>query len=158
MQLHGDERKAFIAEEMDKLRNLQAEERERETRLQAEEREREGDARLQATEREKERVSRLQAEENENGRQAVLKIEELQARVEIEKICAQAKVKPVGGAAEGTTGIYADQVRPKIPKLPAFVHGKDDPDLWLLDSRLLHFERFASTSGWRIGVHPCPHC
>ena len=39
MQFHGDERKAFIAEEMDKLRNLQAEERE--ARLQAEERKRE---------------------------------------------------------------------------------------------------------------------
>ena len=29
MQLRGEERKAFIAEEMDNLRNLQAEERER---------------------------------------------------------------------------------------------------------------------------------
>ena len=38
MQPRGDERKEFIAEEMDKLRNLQAEERERGARLQAEER------------------------------------------------------------------------------------------------------------------------
>ena len=39
MQLRGDERKAFIAEERDKLRKIQAEERS--ARLQAEERERE---------------------------------------------------------------------------------------------------------------------
>ena len=50
MQLRGDERKAFIAEEMDKLRILQAEEREEER-----------EARLQAVER----VARLQAEERE---------------------------------------------------------------------------------------------
>ena len=223
MQLRGDERKEFIAEEMDKLRNLQAEERvrkdrlpaeemgrerearlqaeeraarlqaeerervarlqaeeraarlqaeerervarlqaeERAARLQAEERERaarlqaeERAARLQAQEREKERAARLQAEErgraarlqdeeNEKERQARLKIEELKAQVEIEKICAQAGVKTVGGAAEGTTGIYADQVKPKLPKLPAIVDGKDDLDSWLL-----RFEGFANTSGW----------
>ena len=52
-------------------------------------------------------------------------------------------VKIVGGPAEGTTGIHADQVKPKLPKLSAFVNGKDDLDSWLL-----RFERFASTSGW----------
>ena len=136
MQLRGEERKAFIAEEMHKLRNLQAEERA--ARLQAEERERE--ARLQAEERERE--ARLQAEEreNENERQARLKIEEMKAQIEIEKIRAQAGAKTVGCAAEGTTGIYAGQVRPKLPRLPAFVDGKDD-----LDSLLLRFERFANT-------------
>ena len=72
-----------------------------------------------------------------------MKIEELKAQVEIEKIRAQAGVKTVGGAAEGTTGIYADQVKPKLPRLPAFVDGKDDLDSWLL-----RFERFANTSGW----------
>ena len=69
-----------------------------------------------------------------------MKIEELKAHIEIEKIRAQAGVKTLGGAAEGTTGIYADQVKPKLPKLPAFVDGKD------LDSRLLRFEKFANTS------------
>ena len=113
MQLRGEERKAFIAEEMDKFRNLQAEEK----------------------------AARLQAEENE--RQARLKIEEMKAQIEIEKIRAQAGAKTVGGAAEGTTGIYAGQVRPKLPRLPAFVDGKDDLDSWLL-----RFERFANTSGW----------
>ena len=65
MQLRGNERKAFIAEEMDKLHNLQTEEREkeREVRLQAEEREKEGEARLKVEETEI--VTRLQAEENE---------------------------------------------------------------------------------------------
>ena len=72
-----------------------------------------------------------------------MKIEELKAQVEIEKIRAQAGVKTVGCAAEGTTGIYADQVKPKLPRLPAFVDGKDDLDSWLL-----RFERFANTSGW----------
>ena len=72
-----------------------------------------------------------------------MKIEELKAQIEIEKIRAQVGVKTVGGATEGTTGIYANQVRPKLPKLPAFVDGKDDLDSWLL-----RFERFAITNGW----------
>ena len=72
-----------------------------------------------------------------------MKIEELQAQVEIEKIRAQAGVKTVGSAAEGTTGIYADQVKQKLPRLPAFVDGKED-----LDSLLLRSEQFANTSEW----------
>ena len=71
-----------------------------------------------------------------------MKIAKLKAQIKIEQIRAQAGVKIVGNAAEGTTGIYADQVRPKLPKLPAFVDGKDD-----LHCRLLRFERFATTSG-----------
>ena len=35
----------------------------------------------------------------------------------------QANVKTVGGAAEGTTGIYTDQVGPKLAEIPAFVDG-----------------------------------
>ena len=119
MQLRGDEREAFIVEE----------------------RERERAARLQDEERERERAAILQAEENE--RQARFKIEELKAQVEIENIRARAGAKTVGGAAEGTTGIYADQITPKLPRLPAFVDGKDDLDSWLL-----RFERFSNTSGW----------
>ena len=46
-------------------------------------------------------------------------------------------------AAERTTGIYADQVKPKLPRLPAFVDGKDDLDSWLLC-----FDKFGNTSGW----------
>ena len=72
-----------------------------------------------------------------------MKIEELKAQVEIEKIRAQAGVKTAGGAAEETSGIYKDQVNPKLPKLPAYMDGKDDLDSWLL-----RFERFANTSGW----------
>ena len=72
-----------------------------------------------------------------------MKIEGLKAQVEIEKIRAQAGVKTVGCAAEGTTDIYADQVKPKLPTLPAFVDGKDDLDSWLL-----RLERFANTSEW----------
>ena len=116
MQLRGEEKKAFIAEEKDKSRNIQAEER----------------------------AARLQAEENE--RQARLKIEELKAQVEIEKIRAQAGAKTADGAAEGRTGIYAGQVRPDLPRLPAFVDGKDDLYSWFL--RFERFERFANTSGW----------
>ena len=67
----------------------------------------------------------------------------MKAQIEIEKIRSQAGAKIVGGVAEGTTGIYAGQVRPKLPRLPAFVDGKDDLDSWLL-----RFERFANTSGW----------
>ena len=99
---------------------------------------REREARLQAQQRE--RVARLQAEENERHTRS--KIEELKVQVEIEKISAQAGVKTVGSAAQGTAGIYTDQAKPKLPKLPAFVDGKDDLDLWLL-----RFERFANTSG-----------
>ena len=67
----------------------------------------------------------------------------MKAQIEIEKIREQAGAKTVGDSAEGTTGIYAGQVRPKLPRLPAFVDGKDDLDSWLL-----RFERFANTSGW----------
>ena len=115
---------------MNKLHNLQNEQREQER-----------ESRLQTVERQRERVARLQAEENK--RQATLKIEELKAQVEIEKIPAQAGVKTVGGAAEGTPYIYADQFRAKLPRLPAFVDVKDDLNLWLL-----RFERFSSTTGW----------
>ena len=47
------------------------------------------------------------------------------------------------------------KIRPKLPRLPAFVDGKDD-----LDSQLLRFERFANTMDGlrRIGVRPCLHC
>ena len=146
---------------MDKLRNLQAEERERAARLQAEDREKEREARLQDEERaarlqaedrekerearlqDEERAARLQAEENENERQARLNIEEMKAQVEMEKIRAHSVVKTVGGATEGTRGVYAHQVKPKLPRLPVFVDGKDDLNSWLL-----HFERFANTSGW----------
>ena len=72
-----------------------------------------------------------------------LKIEELKAQIEIKKIRAQAGVKTVGGAADRATGIYADQVKRRLPKLNGLVDGKDDSDSWLL-----RFERFASTSGW----------
>ena len=95
-------------------------ERQSAARLYAEERA----ARLQAEERERERSARLQAEKSENERQARLKIEEMKAQLEIEKIRAQAGVKTVSGAAEGTTGIYADQFKPKLPRLPAFVAGR----------------------------------
>ena len=91
MQLRGGERKEFIAEEMDKLRNLQAEEKERAARLQAEERA----ARLQAEEREREISARLQALENDNERQARLRIQELKAQVEIERIRAQAESEAI---------------------------------------------------------------
>ena len=148
IQLRWDERKEFIAEEMDKLRNLQAERREGE--IEARLRVKERAARQQAAEREKEREARLQAEERsariqaeENERQARLKIEELKAQIEIEKIPTQAGVKTEGGAVEGTTSIYADQVKPKLPRLPAFLDEKNDLDSWLL-----HFERFANTSRW----------
>ena len=144
MQLCGEERKAFIVEEMNKLRNLQAEEREREAGLQAGEREEERKARLQAEEREKKKPTyrpkkQLPDYKRKRMRQARLKIEELKVQVEIEKICAQADVKTVGGAAEGTTGICTDQVKPNLPRLPAFVDRKDDLDSWLLC-----FERFAN--------------
>ena len=43
----------------------------------------------------------------------------------------QAGVKMVGGTSEGMTGIYKDQVKLKLPKLPAFVDRKDN-----LDTRL----------------------
>ena len=53
-----------------------------------------------------------------------MNIEGMKAPVEIEKIRAQAGVKTVGGAAEGTIGFHADQVKPKLPRLPAFVDGR----------------------------------
>ena len=93
--------------------------------------EKEREARLRAEERERE--ARLHMEER-------LKIEELKAQIEMEKIHSRAGIKSEGGATEETVDIY---VRPKLPKLPAFVDRKDNLESWLH-----RFERLASTSGW----------
>ena len=79
----------------------------------AEKRKKEREARLQAEERERE--ARLQMEER-------LKIEELKTQIEMEKIRSGAGIKSEGGATEETAGIY---VRPKLPKLPAFIDNKE---------------------------------
>ena len=175
MQLRGDERKEFIAEEMEKLHNLQAGERERKRSQTTGWRE--GEIKIsqitgwrkssQTTGwRERKRSQTTSWREGERKRSQITgwregerKSCQTTSRREWEtgqiedsgtestgrdwKIRAEAGVKTGGGAVEGTTGIYADQVKPKLPRLPAFVDGK-----YNLDSRLLRFERFANTSGW----------
>ncbi|RUS77523.1 hypothetical protein EGW08_014707 [Elysia chlorotica] len=123
LQLRGDEKKKFIIEEMDKLRKLQAEKEEREAKLQAEREERE---------------AKLQAEKE-------LKMEEMRTQLELARIQAQASQQSEHNLTSGSTRSVheGEHSKFKMPKLPAFVDRKDDLDSWLL-----RFERFATTSGW----------
>ena len=143
LQLRGDEKKNFIIEQMDKLRKLQAEkeQREAEAKLQAEKEERE--AKLQKEERE----AKLQSEkeEREAKLQERLKMEEVRTQLELAKIQAQASQQSEHNLTSGSTRSVheGENSKFKMPKLPAFVDRKDDLDSWLL-----RFERFATTSGW----------
>ena len=77
---------------------------------------------------------RTQAEER-------LKMEEMRTQLELAKMPVQASQQTehfsTRPAREGENSKF------KMPKLPAFVDRKDDLDSWLL-----RFERFATTSGW----------
>ncbi|RUS68454.1 hypothetical protein EGW08_023784, partial [Elysia chlorotica] len=132
LQLRGDEKKKFIIEEMDKLRKLQAEKEkeEREAKLLKEERE----AKLLREERE----AKLQAEKE-------LKMEEMRTQLELARIQAQASQQSEHNLTSGSTRSVheGEHSKFKMPKLPAFVDRKDDLDSWLL-----RFERFATTTGW----------
>ncbi|RUS69939.1 hypothetical protein EGW08_022295 [Elysia chlorotica] len=122
LQLRGDEKRKFIIEQMDKLRQLQAEKEEREAKLLREERE-----------------AKLQAEKE-------LKMEEMRTQLELARIQAQASQQSEHNLTSGSTRSVHDEgehSKFKMPKLPAFVDRKDDLDSWLL-----RFERFATTSGW----------
>ncbi|KAK3791391.1 hypothetical protein RRG08_012573 [Elysia crispata] len=167
LQLRGDEKKNFIIEQMDKLRKLQAEKEkeEREAKLQAEKEEREAklqaekeqreteaklqaekeerEAKLQAEKEQRETEAKLQAEKEE--REAKLKMEEMRTQLELAKIQAQASQQSEYNLTSGSTRSVheGENSKFKMPKLPAFVDRKDDLDSWLL-----RFERFATTSGW----------
>ncbi|KAK3785124.1 hypothetical protein RRG08_021924 [Elysia crispata] len=119
LQLRGDEKKNFIIEQMDKLRKLQAEKEEREAKLQAEKEQREAEAKL--------------------------KMEEMRTQLELAKIQAQASQQSEHNLTSGSTRSVheGENSKFKMPKLPAFLDRKDDLDSWLL-----RFERFATTSGW----------
>ncbi|KAK3802309.1 hypothetical protein RRG08_066147 [Elysia crispata] len=122
LQLRGDKKKNFIIEQMDKLRKSQAEkeQKEREAKLQKEERE-----------------AKLQAEER-------LKMEKMRTQLELAKIQAQASQQSEHNLTGGTRSVHeGESSKFKMPKLPAFVDRKDDLDSWLI-----RFERFATTSGW----------
>ncbi|RUS70943.1 hypothetical protein EGW08_021288 [Elysia chlorotica] len=130
-----EEREAKLqAEKEEREAKLQAEREEREAKLQAEKEERE--AKLQA-ERE-EREAKLQAEKE-------LKMEEMRTQLELARIQAQASQQSEHNLTSGSTRSVheGEHSKFKMPKLPAFVDRKDDLDSWLL-----RFERFATTSGW----------
>ena len=176
LQFPGDEKKNFIIEQMDKLRKLQAEKEqreaeaklqaekeEREAKLQAEKEEREAKLQVEKEEREaklqaekEEREAKLQKEEREAKLQAEkeereaklqerLKMEEMRTQLELAKIQAQASQQSEHNLSSGSTRSVheGENSKFKMPKLPAFVDRKDDLDSWLL-----RFERFATTSGW----------
>ena len=128
LQLRGDEKKNFIIEQMDKLRKLQAEMEEREAKLQKEERE-----------------AKLQAEKEQREAEAKLKMDEMRTQLELAKIQAQASQQSEHNLTSSSTRSVDERENSKfkMPKLPAFVDRKDDLDSWLL-----RFERFATTSGW----------
>ena len=115
---------------MDKLRKLQGEreKEEREAKLQKEE-----------------RVAKLQAEKEQREAEAKLKMEEMRTQLELAKIQAQASQQSEHNLTSGSARSVheGENSKFKMPKLPAFVDRKDDLDSWLL-----RFERFATTSGW----------
>ena len=138
---------------MDKLRKLQAEkeQREAEAKLQSEKEEREAEAKLQAEKEEREaklqvekeeREAKIQKEEREAKER--LKMEEMSTQLELAKIQAQASQQSEHNFTSGGTRpvLEGENSKFKMPKLPAFVDTKDDLDSWLL-----RFERFATTSG-----------
>ncbi|KAK3739082.1 hypothetical protein RRG08_049206 [Elysia crispata] len=148
LQLRGDEKNNFVIEQMDNLRKLQAEKGEREAKLQKEEREakpqkEEREVKLQAEKEQRETEAKIQAEKEE--REAKLKMEEMRTQLELAKIQAQTSHQSEHNLTSGGTRPVheGENSKFKMPKLPAFVDRKDDLDSWLL-----RFERFATTSGW----------
>ena len=72
-------------------------------------------------------------------------MEEMRTQLEWAKIQAQASQQSEHNLTSGGTRPVreGESSKFKMPKLPAFMARKDDLDSWLL-----RFERFASTSGW----------
>ena len=72
-------------------------------------------------------------------------MEEMRTQLELAKIQAQASQQSEHNLTSGSTRSVheGENSKFKMPKLPAFVDRKDDLDSWLL-----RFERFATTSGW----------
>ncbi|KAK3795059.1 hypothetical protein RRG08_026907 [Elysia crispata] len=72
-------------------------------------------------------------------------MEEMRTQLELAKIQAQASQQSEHNLTSGGTRPVheGESSKFKMPKLPAFVDRKDDLDSWLL-----RFERFATTSGW----------
>ena len=147
LQLRGDEKKNFIIEQMDKLRKLQAEKEkeEREAKLQTEKEKEEREAKLQTEKEKEEREAKLQTEKEQRETEAKLKMEEMRTQLELAKIQAQASQQSEHNLTSGSTRSVheGENSKFKMPKLPAFVDIKDDLDSWLL-----RFELFGTTSGW----------
>ncbi|KAK3740071.1 hypothetical protein RRG08_021357 [Elysia crispata] len=72
-------------------------------------------------------------------------MEEMRTQLEMAKIQAKASQQSEHNLTSGSTRSVHEGENSKfeMPKLPAFVDREDD-----LDSYLLRFERFATTSGW----------
>ena len=100
---------------------------------------------LQAEKEQRQAEAKLQAEKEEREAKERLKMEEIRTQLELAKIQAQASQQSEHNhTSGGTRPVHeGENSKFKMPKLPAFVDIKDDLDSWLL-----RFERFATTSGW----------
>ena len=70
-------------------------------------------------------------------------MEEMRTQLELAKIQAQAQASQKTEHHSTRPAREGESSKFKMPKLPAFMDRKDDLDSWLL-----RFERFATTSGW----------
>ena len=150
-KLEKEERERQRQERLEKEereREREEKERERREKLEREERERERQERLAKEEREREREEK----ERERERQERLEKEERELEREEREREAQRQHELQMRRLELEHGVPMHRAsdsgdRPKAPKLPAFVDGKDD-----LDNYLERFERFAIGAGWNQGI------
>ena len=126
--LEGKELLAFVKEQQDVEKQRFDEERE--------ERQRERESKkLEAQERDRIRVLELEAKEKE------LQMHEKEKEAQRRHEFAMKELELQGANTEA--GSPGNKSAAKLPKLPAFVDGKDD-----LDSYLQRFERFARSNNW----------
>ena len=130
--LEGKELLAFVKEQQDLEKQRLDEERQERQRecenkkLETQERDRIGGLELEAKEKELQMQMQMQAEENEAQRRHELAMSELELQ-----------------GTNSDSGSSGNNSVAKLPKLPAFVDGKND-----LDSYLQQFERFARSNNW----------
>ena len=147
-----EERKREEEEREEKRRQLEEEKEEKRRQLEEERKEKRRQLEEEKEEKEeKEERRRREDEERENRRQE-RELRKLEMEAELlkqkEAIEAAKREHELEFAHLGQGRNVAERAelredRAKAPKLPSFVHGKDD-----LDAYLQRFERFATTAKW----------
>ena len=157
--LQGEKLLEFVHEQEEKEERLRKEQEEKEERLRKEQEEKEERRRLLEEEKE-ERLRREQEERRKLNEEREARREEREARREereLRKLEMETDILRQKEAAEAAKkehelelarlgqgrNVVDTSDKPKAPKLPSFVDGKDD-----LDAYLQRFERFATVAKW----------